>query len=260
MSSRVRLLLLALVTTAAVVAAGAWFIVGGGDDEDSSSPPHTPTPSTPTSTPLADVDTLTLAVPRTSLCAVAPPEALEQALGAAPSDQTEYGDGQPAVVAPGVRDVVHEYGCSWTAGDTTARAWVFAPPVTVTEGRDLVKAARSTEGCTAVAKAPAFGRPSAALTCAKGKRTEVSFRGLFGDAWLTCTLEERVPRAARAEAIDRAGRWCGALAVAASDLAAELPEAPAPEQPTNSTPSEPASPTDAPTDAPSEPASPSQTP
>ena len=33
-------------------------------------------------------------------------------------------------VLPDVADVVHEFGCRWTAGDSSAEAWVFAPPIT----------------------------------------------------------------------------------------------------------------------------------
>ncbi|MDQ4055708.1 MAG: hypothetical protein M3237_23860, partial [Actinomycetota bacterium] len=72
--------------------------------------------------------------------------------------------------------------------------------------------AREEPGCEPVADAPAFGQPSAAVVCATEPRREVSYGGMFGDAWLTCTLSSGVPRA---ELLDRAGRWCVAVVEAA---------------------------------------------
>jgi hypothetical protein len=80
--------------------------------------------------------------------------------------------------------------------------------------REVARAAREEPGCEPVPDAPDFGTPSAALVCDVGPRLEVSYRGLFGDAWLTCTLtaDSDVPRA---ELVDRAGRWCVAVVGAA---------------------------------------------
>jgi hypothetical protein len=46
-----------------------------------------------------------------------------------------------------------------------------------------------------------------ALTCTNKQGTSrASYRGLFGDAWLVCEVEQ--PAGAAADALDVAGRWC----------------------------------------------------
>ena len=90
---------------------------------------------------------------------------------------------------------------------------MFAPPVTVAQAKRLRTEAVAAPGCQEVGSAPALGRQTAALSCRVPQGTEVSFRGLFGDAWLTCTL--RAPQGGP-ELVDRAGRWCVAVTQAAS--------------------------------------------
>jgi hypothetical protein len=109
---------------------------------------------------------------------------------------------------------VHEFGCTWTAGGSRAEAWVFVPPVTRERARTLADLAREQAGCTAVAGAAAYGDPSAATSCRADAGIEVSYRGLFGDAWLACALT--APGGKQQELTDRAGRWCAAVATAAS--------------------------------------------
>jgi hypothetical protein len=87
----------------------------------------------------------------------------------------------------------------------------------VTEERasDLIDEASGRGSCTQPAAAPSYGAPSLALVCPAGNRLWASFRGLFGDAWLACSLS--VPAAVgEDELLDRAGRWCVAVAQAAS--------------------------------------------
>ena len=116
-----------------------------------------------------------------------------------------------------MQDVAHEFGCTWRRTDgSTARAWVFTPPVTAGRARALARTTASTPGCSEVADAPAFGRPSAAVVCRADGTLEASYRGLFGDAWLSCALAAPVSPADRADLVDRAGRWCVAVATAAS--------------------------------------------
>ena len=55
---------------------------------------------------------------------------MARALGEEPADVSAYRSGQRIRISDDVADVVHEFGCRWTAGDGTAEAWVFAPPVT----------------------------------------------------------------------------------------------------------------------------------
>jgi hypothetical protein len=112
-----------------------------------------------------------------------------------------------------VRDVAHEFGCLWRAQGVVSRAWVFAPPVTPRAARDLVDAARATTGCEPIVDAPDFGRPSYGSICTAGARQEATFRGLFGDAWVSCELS--ASGIAREQLVDRTGRWCVAVAQAA---------------------------------------------
>jgi hypothetical protein len=60
---------------------------------------------------------------------------------------------------------------------------------------------------------PAFGEPSRACRTQAGGVVTYTFRGLFGDAWLTCRL---VVGAGEEETPDRADRWCAAVATGAS--------------------------------------------
>lgn len=173
----------------------------GGDDE-----PETETP-TAEPTPLADFATDSLAVARESFCARVAPAAVADALGAAPEGGDEWVNGDRATVG-GVTDVVHEYGCRWRAPDgTTASGWVFAPPVTPGRAAGLRRAAADAKGCRAIAGAPAYGSPSVAVRCDDGT---TAFHGLFGDAWLSCSISS--PDAD----VARVGRWCVSVAQAAT--------------------------------------------
>ena len=142
------------------------------------------------------------------------PSAVIRALGVEPTDASAHRSGQRARITDDVTDVVHEFGCTWSAGASRAEAWVFVPPVTRERARTLADLARERAGCTAVAGAAAYGDPSAATSCRADAGIEVSYRGLFGDAWLACALT--APGGEQQELTDRAGRWCAAVATAAS--------------------------------------------
>ena len=198
-------LLTAVVATAAVVA--GVVLARSPDEPDDDLPAYE-------STPLAAFDTAGVAVNRNTFCDAVPDEAVAEALGDEPASASSYGNGDQARLGAGLRDVAHEFGCGWSAPSATVRAWVFAPPVTPRSARELARAARAEDGCEPVADAPDFGIPSAAVVCDEGRRPMASYRGLFGDAWLTCTLTAAsdVPRT---ELTDRAGRWCVAVVKAA---------------------------------------------
>jgi len=204
----VRRLLLAVTVTALAVGAGVAL-------RDSGSPPEEPEA---TSTPLESFDTTGVAVLRTAFCDRVPDDAVAEALGEEPEDATEHGNGDRIRLAPGVRDRTHEYGCSWSAGGVTASAWVFAPPVPRPVAADLLRRARAPERCAALPDAPAYGDPSVGLVCTTERGREVSFRGLFGDAWLACSLRATGVSAGESvdDSADRTGRWCVAVARAAS--------------------------------------------
>lgn len=164
---------------------------------------------------LADFDTTTAVVQRAPFCDLVPEEAVKAALGS-DAKVTAYGNGEESGALPS-GDVAHEYGCIYAGDGAEARAWVFAPPVAATRATALVEAATAGKGCTAPADAPAYGTPSTALVCITGDRRTISYRGLFGDAWLACTLTVGVATD-QADQVSRAGRWCVAVAEAASVL------------------------------------------
>ena len=202
------------LAAATVVAAVCLLGIGSCQGDDEPAPAAAPSPS---STPLAELDTATLVVRRDSFCPDVDPDAVEEALGGDPDASTSYDNGEPARLTRTVEDVAHEFDCTWQrAGGTVARAWVFAPPVTAGRARALVREAQTVPGCSPVPDARAFGRPSAAVGCRAGGTLEAAYHGLFGDAWLSCSLAVPVGGADRAALVDRAGRWCVAVATAAS--------------------------------------------
>lgn len=173
---------------------------------------------------LADFDTTKAVVQRAPFCDLVPAAAVEEALGTE-ATVAAYGNGERSDALPG-GDVSHEYGCRYSPGEDAdtgtatdgtggeARGWVFAPPVTVDTARQIAAGAAQAP-CTALPDAPAYGEPSAGVVCPGDGVQSVSFRGLFGDAWLACSLT--LPASvAQEELVDRAGRWCVAVAQAAS--------------------------------------------
>jgi hypothetical protein len=176
-----------------------------------------PTPATPQAvyrgTALSDFDTTAAAVRRAPFCDRVDPAAVREALGG-PGELSSWVNGQATDLVPG-GDVAHEYGCRFAADGLDARAWVFAPPVTAARAATLLKQAPA-KGCAAQPGAPAYGAPSAAVVCTSGQTRSVSFRGLFGDAWLSCSLALPTATATPEQLLERGGRWCVAVAQAAS--------------------------------------------
>ena len=198
-------LVVALAVTGGAVAAGVVL------RSPSTSSPRPPA-ARPLATRLASLDTSTVGVRRSPFCDAVPATDVRAALGGAPPTAATWSNGDPL---PGTRDVAHEFGCSWTAASgPVGAAWVFAPPVTVQRGQELVASARAQRGCTPLPGAAAFGSPSVALTCRAGGRTTVSYRGLFGDAWLVCQLAGDPADAA--DLADLADRWCASVLAAAA--------------------------------------------
>ncbi len=203
-------LLLAGVVTAVVVGGGV-VALGGGDDHDD----RKPATDSFTTTPLAAYDASRAAVIRGPFCDAIDERQVSAALDGDPADSASWENGDSIDVGNGVKDVVHEFGCRYTAADgTIAQAWVFAPPVDAAGAERLVKAAGKANGCDA-GTGPAFGTPTLALTCTRDGVVRASYRGLFGDAWLVCEVVR--PAGADWDAVDRAGRWCvGVLEAAGS--------------------------------------------
>jgi hypothetical protein len=196
----------------AVALATPLLLLGACNDDNSSSPK--PTPSSAPPTPLQALSTTDLVVRREAFCPVVSPDAVTAALGGAPKRSTSYDNGDPARLATDVKDVAHEYGCTWRSADgAIASAWVFAPPITRARAGDLVRSPLGAH-CVRV-PGPDFGRPSAATRCRTPDGVERAYRGLFGDAWLSCTLSAP-GRKEPADLSTRANRWCAAVATAAA--------------------------------------------
>ncbi|MDN4160304.1 hypothetical protein [Nocardioides abyssi] len=221
MPSASRVLLASLAVTLLVVAAGLGIRLGvagpeGSDDPDSPGEPGSgqdvPAAVSPPES-LAGLETRGLAALRAPFCAGIAEAAVVDALGGEPTRAEAYDNGETAALTPTVTDVSHEHGCLWSDTRTTARGWVFAPPVTPARARGLADGAAAGRGCSRVPDAPALGEPDVALVCDRGDVREASYRGLLGDAWLVCSIT--APRALdRAEHLDRAGRWCAAVVTA----------------------------------------------
>lgn len=162
---------------------------------------------------LQQLDTTEVTVVRGAFCDRIDDEAVTAGLGATAIEAESYGDGDPVRFTPRVEDVAHEFGCVWSRGGQRIRAWVFAPPITASRANGLIAQARSTRGCALAPDAAEFGAPSVALLCRTGKGRQVSYRGLFGDAWLSCSVVGRVPDT---ELVARANRFCATVVVAAA--------------------------------------------
>lgn len=173
----------------------------------------TPAAPTPTPTPLSAFDTTGLTVARASFCANVAPASVEDALGGPVESSGEWANGERARLSDDTTDVAHEFGCRWSAADgTTALGWVFAPPITPRRAEELGRAATQVTGCRAVPGAPPFGTHAVAVRCQDGT---TAFHGLFGDAWLSCSLQVPAAGAGGGTDVERAGRWCATVLQAA---------------------------------------------
>ncbi|MGH3350343.1 MAG: hypothetical protein ACRDPS_06710 [Nocardioides sp.] len=165
---------------------------------------------------LSNADTTSMHVRRGAFCDRVATEDVTDALGGAASEKKAYGDGDQTVISGSVTDVAQEYGCIWTGPEgsaTSARAWVFAPPVTKDWATQMSKSVP--KGCKAASK-PAYGKPSVALTCTDAKKQpKMVLHGLFGDAWLSCELTGKAGEPT-ATLQKRASRWCLVTATAAA--------------------------------------------
>lgn len=192
-----------------VVLVGALLLGGCSDD---------PAPERPVEvvdTSIADFDGTTVTVPRTPFCELYADAAVAAAVGEVEATR-HHGNGEEV---PGVGDLGHEHGCSFVGEDrVVASAWVFVPPVTVGQAKELVRDARSTQGCRAVS-GHRFGSPALGLVCRGDTVATASYRGLFGDAWLTCeiqTPEYATARLSEERLLEAAGDWCVQSATAAA--------------------------------------------
>ncbi len=200
----------ALGTVLLAVLLAVLLVACGGEDAS----PAVPAPTTAT---IGELDPDALDVVRVEFCDLVPKAAIRRALGGGAVEADAWKNGDPV---PGGKpgDVGHEVGCAWKGKKgRTAKAWVFARPVSTPFARSLVTSAAARRGCRVV-KGATFGKPTVAQLCsstspgAKGGVTRMRYAGLFADTWLTC--ETTGPRDRRAEVKARAGSWCVAVATA----------------------------------------------
>jgi hypothetical protein len=196
------------------VALLALVAVAGSVTACDGSPPEQPKAEpTTTPTPLPGFDTRTVTVARADFCGLVPTSAAELALGAPVADTSDYANGERSHITGDVRDVAHEFSCSWSAADgSTARAWVFAPRITRKQARSLVRGLGRGDGCS-TPQATAFGKPSVATVCTSSNDVDAAYHGLFVDAWLSCSVSSSAG-ADRTALLDRTGEWCVQVASA----------------------------------------------
>lgn len=196
---------------------GLVLVTSGCTSDDAEPKDETTTPS-PSPPALTEVDMAAVVVARAPFCDRISADQVTGALGDEPSDPVTWVSGDRVPVGE-EEDVVHEFGCSWAGGEDSGdgvSAWVFAPPVTTDRADALRTAALEGRGCTELTDAASFGAPGVATRCERPDGTFVSFRGLFGDAWLDCRATAAPDSAdTPAELADRAADWCAAVLDAA---------------------------------------------
>ncbi|MET0999579.1 MAG: hypothetical protein ABWX73_12740 [Marmoricola sp.] len=175
------------------------LLVSGCAEEKKAAPAPEPTP-------IANLNTRAMDLPRIEFCGLVPEAAVTEALGGKADADASYGNGDEEELPDIGTVVLHELGCSWTGEDgTTARAWVFARPISPAFARTVVDAGKRTPGCRTVT-GPEFGTPSATQVCEFDQgRKRVRHAGLFGQSWLSCEL------AAKGEMTQlrtRTDAWC----------------------------------------------------
>lgn len=176
-------------------------------------------------------------VPRTDVCDRLSGKAVQQALSAPVATTDHYTNGDEVEVAPGRKDVAHEYGCTYrTADGATARLWVFVPPVSASDADRLVRRARRDDRDCSFPDRVSFGDPSLTsvcvrhLTSGRGGDEEVlrvRLQGLFDQSWVGC--EVAVPQqgegddssaeegSGRTGLVRRTGQWCTGAVEAISE-------------------------------------------
>ncbi len=155
-------------------------------------------------TPLADYDTSELTVVRAAFCDRVNDDAVAAAVVDDPSDAQTW---RPGGRLPGSKDIGNEFGCAWAAGSVTARAWVFAPPVTSERAADLAAEVVDRK-CERLRNAPDLGRSSVAQRC-PGATGRTGIYGLVGDAWVSCEISGLT--GSESEDVDLVGKWCVAV-------------------------------------------------
>jgi hypothetical protein len=177
-----------------------------GDDGGTGKPAASPTPIT-------DLKAADVVLARADFCDRIPDESVTAAVGEVATTE-HYGNGEKEQITPEVTDVAHEFDCTFVGeSGAVARAWVFVPRVTRGQAKDLVRSVKDTRGCRLV-DGQGFGSPGTGSVCTTKAGTEAAYRGLFTDAWFTCTLT--ADDLDEPTLLKQAGQWCVSSAAAAS--------------------------------------------
>ena len=170
--------------------------------------------ASPTATPLSEVDLTGVVATRSAFCDALETEPVAAVLGGDPDITIAYDSGQRTEVATGLRDVANEYSCYFERGSEddqrTARAWLFAQPITPAEAEGFIKEREVEEACKPAGEL-SFGDPGLVQTCGTGTRRRVTAVGLFGDGWLTCQATSPAS-VAEEELLEQTQLWCADVA------------------------------------------------
>ena len=169
-------------------------------DPEADKPSTGSTEPTAEPTPLADYDTSAVTVVRAAFCDRVSGDAIAAAVA---DDASEGQSWQPGKRLPDGSAIGNEFGCAWTAGPVTARAWVFAPPVTPERAKDLVDEVVGKK-CQRLL-ADDLGQPSVSQRCEGTETTGIY--GLVGDAWVSCEISGLPSSGSE----DLVGQWCVAV-------------------------------------------------
>lgn len=173
-----------------------------------------PLPGRPRPTPPAQVDLAGLAVPRAPFCDLLDAEAVSTVLGGEPTRTYHYEKGDRRRLAAGLTDVAHEYNCTFSRNRRTARAWVFAQPLTPADGRRLLADLRADPRCRPSGTLD-FGSPGLVQSCAGAGQRRVAMAGLFADGWLSCQVTGPLGTNGR-QLLDLAQSWCAQVVTSAA--------------------------------------------
>ncbi|MDF1602918.1 hypothetical protein [Nocardioides sp. YIM 152315] len=201
MLPRTRALSAVVLTTALLGLAACGDDTGEPTTSADTTASETPTPSESASAAPTSA--------RTDFCAHIPRAAIEEAiLGKSIYDEV-WNAGDKFEVVGGAHQEGAEFGCAWTAKDgTSVTAWLFASPVSADEAATLVQQAR--DGC-ARRKVPTPGDPAVTVQCINDDDTVTRTQALYGDAWLSCSLQTP----GILTRLSRAADWCAAVRDAA---------------------------------------------
>ena len=185
---------------------------------------ETPAPRSaePTVVPLQRLDLTGVSAKRAPFCDSLDAAAVASVLNGKPWHDASYGPGDRVALAPDLRDVAHEYGCVYRRRGITARAWLFAQPVTRGQAKSYVHTQRGVAGCS-TAGVLKFGSPGVVQFCRPARRagpagapkgtTLATMSGLFGPGYLTCQVSATPgTRLSHDDLMTRAQRWCASVA------------------------------------------------